>query len=121
MATTPKCWCSIWLPDRDAKLQHLFDRRHLARLGAVLPPVRLTLEVHPVLNRDAAAQRLDTLELLVGDGFGMIDKLAQSVERGLPVDLLDHRQVAVECGTASGFSPARSAPARVRFPYGPAA
>src|SRR6476659_878537 len=52
----------------------------------------LTLKRHPVLNRNAAAQRLYTLDVPVGDRFTMVKEPVETIKRDLAVDFLVHVQ-----------------------------
>ena len=60
-----------------------------AALGAVAVDEVLALERHAVLDRDAAAERLDALEVAVGDRLGVVEEPAQAVERHVAVDRLE--------------------------------
>nr|GEU28262.1 hypothetical protein [Tanacetum cinerariifolium] len=95
--------------DRDIHRQHFFDRRHLARLGAILFPVQLALEVQAVLHGNAAAQRLDAFELPVADGFGVVEEPAQAGKRRVLVHFFDHGQVAVDAFVIRGVNAERPA------------
>ena len=60
------------------------------RLLAVAVDEVLALEGHAVLDGDAAAQRLDPLQVPLGDRLGVVEEPAQAVERHLAVDRLEH-------------------------------
>ena len=78
-------------PDRHAHRQHPADRRRVfRRLLAVAVDEVFALEGHAVLDGDAAAQRLDPLEVPLGDRLGVVEEPAQAVERHVPVDRLEH-------------------------------
>src|SRR6266540_1004382 len=57
----------------------------------------LTLKRHPVLNRNAAAQRFYTLDVPVGDRFTMVKKPVQTIKRDLAVDFFVDVQSARDC------------------------
>ena len=76
--------------DRDAHLQHPGNGgRPLGRLRPVAVDEVLSLVRHPVLDGDAAAQRLDPLQVPVGDRLGVVEEPVQAVERHVAVDRLE--------------------------------
>ena len=64
------------------------------RLLAVAVDEVFALVGHAVLDRDAATQRLDPLQVSLGDGLGVVEEPAQAVERHLPVHRLEDVQEA---------------------------
>ena len=64
-------------------------RRPLGRLRPVAVDEVLALVRHPVLDGDAAAQRLDPLEVPVGHRLGVVEEPVQAVERHVAVDRLE--------------------------------
>ena len=64
-------------------------RRPLGRLRPVAVDEVLALVGHPVLDGDAAAERLDPLEVPVGHRLGVVEEPVQAVERHVAVDRLE--------------------------------
>ena len=58
--------------------------------GAVALDEVLALEGHAVLDGDAAAERLDALDVALADRLGVVEDPVQAVERNVSVDLLEH-------------------------------
>ena len=75
--------------DRNAKVQHFPDwRGPFGRLLAVTLYEVFALVSHPMLNRDAAAQSFDALQIPVGHGLAMVKEPVQAFERDLAIDFL---------------------------------
>ncbi|MCY1361287.1 hypothetical protein D9M69_479480 [compost metagenome] len=90
--------------------QHAFDRwRGFGRFRAVTLDEIFTLERHAILNRDAAAQRPDPLDVLRGDGFGVVEKPRQAVERNVAINLLEHIEHAADGFVVGGVQTERPA------------
>src|SRR4029078_3548448 len=54
----------------------------------------IALVGHPMLDRDAAAQRRDTIDVAPVNGFAMVEKPVDAFERNIAVDLLVNVQRA---------------------------
>src|SRR5258705_12132884 len=84
--------------DGPACLKHSPDRRSSFCLPtAVAINKVLTLKRHPVLNRNAAAQRFYTLDVAVGDRFTMVKEPVEASKRDLAVDFLVDVQDPRDC------------------------
>jgi hypothetical protein len=78
-------------PNRDPRPEHPRKGRRVAGgVGPVAVDEILPLVRHAVLNGDAAAQRLDPLEVSLRDGLGVIEEPPLARERHLPLDRLEH-------------------------------
>src|SRR5258707_15192697 len=66
--------------DRNTNLQHASNRRRAFRLLRTVPLDKiLALESHSILHGDTAAERLNALDIAVGDRFAVIKKPVQAV------------------------------------------
>ncbi len=96
--------------NRHAFGEHALDRwRGFGSLFAVAIDEVFTLERHAILNRDTAAQRFHTLDVLRGDGFGVVEEPRQTVERNVAVDLLEHVEHAADRFVVRGVQTERPA------------
>src|SRR6266852_1916693 len=81
-------------PANGTRLKHAADRRRALSLLYSVPFNEIfALEGHAVLHGDAAAQRLDALDVAVGDCFAMIEEPMQAIEGNLAVHLF----VDIQC------------------------
>src|SRR6202000_2045031 len=77
---------------------------------AVLPAEELALEVHAVLDRYAAAQRLDSLDAVFADRLGVIEEPAGlGWPSAIGGDLLEHVKVGADRLVVGGVQPERPA------------
>ena len=67
------------------------------------------MEGHAVLDGDAAAQRTHALDVLRGDGFGVVEEPRQAIERDIAVDLLEHVEHARDRFVVGGMQAERPA------------
>ncbi len=81
----------------------------LCRLGAIAGHEVFSLERHPVLDGDAAAEALHPLHVLLRDGLGMVEEPAQPLEGNLPVDRLEDIEEAGDRFVVGGVQPERPA------------
>ena len=68
-----------------------------------------SLEGHPVLDGDAAAEGLDPLQVSRGDGLGVVEKPAQLLEGDVAVDLLEDVEEAGDRLVVGGVQAERPA------------
>src|SRR5215475_4983784 len=81
--------------DRQAGIQHSLDRRRaLGLLGAIAIYEVFALKRHTILNRDAASQRLDPIDVAVGDRFAVVEEPVETVEWNIAIDVLEDVQRA---------------------------
>src|SRR4029077_7126169 len=68
----------------------LYRRRRFGSAEAVALHKVLALIGHAVLHGDAAAERGDAIDGLVGDGLRVVEEPVQTLERSILVDLLEN-------------------------------
>ena len=61
----------------------------MRRRGAIAGHEVFSLERHPVLDGNPAAEAPHPLHVFLRDGLGMVEKPAQPLEWDLPVDLIE--------------------------------